>query len=138
MRQDSEAVVEQDGSHLGPKITVGQLSECPPQVDTCQHSVPETVNVKHVSKIMITQVRPNSNPSITPGQHVECPQKEMQCKSKCMKTEKLGQNTVKPQHSELNKTNSKLKSKVTELTNQRKRKGQHNTSQNVWDMVKIW
>ena len=35
--------------------------------------------------------------------------KEMQCKSKCMKTEKLGQNTVKPQHPELNKTNSKLK-----------------------------
>ena len=50
---------------------------------------------------MITQVRLNSNPPITPGQHVECPQKEMQCKSKCMKTEKLGQNTVKPQHPEL-------------------------------------
>ena len=89
MRQDSEAVVEQDGSHLSPKITVGQLSECPPQVDTCQHSVPETVNDKHGSKIVITQGRPNSNPPITPGQHVECPQKEMQCKSKCMKTQKL-------------------------------------------------
>ena len=47
MRQNSEAVPEQDGSHLSPKITLGQLSECPPQVDTCQHSVPETVNNKH-------------------------------------------------------------------------------------------
>ena len=131
MRQNSEAMVEQDGSHQSPKITLGQLSECPPQVDTCQHSVSETVNDKHGSKIVITQVRPNSNPPITPGQHVECPQKEMQCKSKCMKTEKFGQNTVKPQHPELNKTNSKLKSKVIELTNQRKRKGQHNISQNV-------
>ena len=54
MRQDSEAVVEQDGSHLSPKITMGQLSECPPQIDTCQHSVPETVNDKHGSKIVIT------------------------------------------------------------------------------------
>ena len=89
MRQDSEAVIEQDGSHLNPKITLGQLSECPPQVDTSQHSVPETVNDKHGSKIVITQVRPNSNPPITPGQHVECPQKEMQCKSKCIKTENL-------------------------------------------------
>ena len=109
MRQDSEAVVEQDGSHLSPKITLGQLSECPPQVDTCQHSVPETVNDKHGSKTVITQVRPNSNLPITPGQHVECPQKKMQCKSKCIKTEKHGQNTVKPQHPELNKTISKLK-----------------------------
>ena len=67
MRQDSEAVVEQDGSHLSPKITLGQLSECPPQVDTCQHSVPETVNDKHGSKTVITQVRPNSNLPITPG-----------------------------------------------------------------------
>ena len=132
MRQDSEAVVEQDGSHLSPKITPGQLSECPPQVDTCQHSVPETVNDKHGSKIVITQVRLNSNPPITPGQHVECPQKEMQCKSKCMKTEKLGQNTVKPQHPELNKTNSKLKSDKGHRTHKsKKKKGQHNTSQNV-------
>ena len=90
MRQDNEAVVEQDGSHLSPQITLGQLSECPPQVDTCQHLVPETVNDKHGSKIVITQVRPNSISPITPGQHVECPQKVMQCKSKCMKTEKLG------------------------------------------------
>ena len=89
MRQDSEAVVEQDGSHLSPKITMGQLSECPPQIETCQHSVPETINDKHGSKIVITQVRPNSNLPITPGHHVECPQKEMQCKSKCMKTENL-------------------------------------------------
>ena len=110
MRQDSEAVVEQDGYHLSPKTTLGRLSECSPQVDTCQHSVPETVNDKHGSKIVITLVRQNSNPPITPGQHVECPQKEMQCKSKCMKTVKLGQNAVKPQHPDLNKTNSKLKS----------------------------
>ena len=128
MRQDSEAVVEQDGFHLSPKITLGQLSQCPPQVDTCQHSVPETVNDKHGSKIVITQVRPNSNPPITPGQHVECPQKEMQCKSKCMKTEKLGQNTVKPQHPELNKTNSKLKSDKghrTHKSKKKKRSAQH-------------
>ena len=30
MRWDSEAVVEQDGSHLSPKITLGQPSEWPP------------------------------------------------------------------------------------------------------------
>ena len=128
MRQDSEAVVEQDGSHLSPKITLEQLSECPPQVDTCQHSVPETVNDKHGSKIVITQVRPNSNPPITPGHHVECPQKEMQCKSKCMKTEKLGQNTVKQQHPELHKTNSKLKSDKghrTHKSKKKKRSAQH-------------
>ena len=128
MRQDSEAVVEQDGSHLIPKITLGQLSECPPQVDTCQHLVPETVNDKHGSKIVITQVRPNSNSPITPGQHVECPQKEMQCKSKCMKTEKLGQNTVKPQHPELNKSKSKLKSDKghrTHKSKKKKRSAQH-------------
>ena len=122
MRQDSEAVVEQDGSHLSPEITLGQLFECPPQVDTCQHSVPETVNDKHGSKTVITQVRPNSNLSITPGQHVECPQKEMQCKSKCMKTEKFGQNTVKPQHPELNKSNSKLKSDKDHKTYKSKKK----------------
>ena len=81
---------------------------------------------------MITQVRPNSNPLITPGQHVECPQKEMQCKSKCMKTEKLGQNTVKPQHLELNKTNCKLNSKLksdkghrTHKSKKKKRSAQH-------------
>ena len=128
MRQDSEAVVEQDGYHLSPKITLGQLPECPQQVDTCQHSVPETVNDKHGSKLVITQVRPNSNPPITPGQHVECPQKEIQCKSKCMKTEKLGQNTVKPQHPELNKTNSKLKSDKghrTHKSKKKKRSAQH-------------
>ena len=122
MRQDSEALVEQDGSHLSPKITLGQLSECPPQVDTCQRSVPDTVNDKHGSRIVITQVRPNLNPPITLGQHVECPQKEMQCKSKCMKTEKLGQNTVKPQHPELNKTNSKLKSDKGHRTHKSKKK----------------
>ena len=122
MRQDSEAVVEQDGSHLSPKITLGQLSECPPQVETCQHSVPETVNDKHGSKTVITQVRLNSNLPITPGQHVECPQKEMQCKSKCMKTEKLGQNTVKPHHPELNKTNYKLKSYKGHRTHKSKKK----------------
>ena len=54
MRQDSEAVVEQDGYHLSPKITLGQLLECPQQVDTCQHSVPETVNDKRGSKLVIT------------------------------------------------------------------------------------
>ena len=128
MRQDSEAVVKLDGSHLSPKITLGPLSGCPPQVDTCQQSVPETVNDKHGGKIVITQVRPNSNLPITPGQHVECPQKEMQCKSKCMKTEKLGQNTVKPQHPELNKTNSKLKSDKDHRTyksKKKKRSAQH-------------
>ena len=132
MRQDNEAVVEQDGSHLSPKITLGQHSECRPQVDTCQHSVPETVNDRHGSKIVITQGRPNSNQPLTPGQHVECPQKEMQCKSKCLKTEKLGQNTVKPQHPELNKTNCKLNSKLksdkghrTHKSKKKKRSAQH-------------
>ena len=71
MRQDSEAVVEQDGSHLSPKITLGQLSECPPQVDTCQHSVPETVNDKHGSKIVITQVRPNSHYYVTQDSSID-------------------------------------------------------------------
>ena len=66
--------------------------------------------------------RPNSNPPITPGQHVECPQKEMHCKSKCMKTEKLGQNIVKPQHPDLNKTNSKLKLDKGHRTHKSKKK----------------
>ena len=135
MRQDSEAVVEQDGSNLSPKITLGQLSECPPQVDTCQHSAHETVNDKHGSKIVITQVRPNSNPPITPGQHVECPQKEMQCKSKCMKTEKLGQKTVKPQHPKFNKSKSKLKSDKdhrTHKSKKKKRSAQHKSKCMRW------
>ena len=129
MRQDIEAVVEQDGSHLSPKITLGQLSECPPEVDTCQHSVPETVSDKHGNKIVITQVRPNTNSPITPRQYVEYPQKEMQCKSKCMKTEKLGQNTVKPRHPELNKTNSKLKSDKDHRTYKTNKKKKSNTNQ---------
>ena len=54
MKQDSEAVGEQEGSHLSPKITMGQLYECPLQVDTCQHPFPETVNDKHGNKIVIT------------------------------------------------------------------------------------
>ena len=109
MRQDSEAVVEQDGSHLSPKITMGQLSECPPQIDVCQPTVTEAHGMRQDSEAVVEQDGSHLSPKLTPGQHVECPQKEMQCKSKCMKTEKLGQNTVKPQHPELNKTNSKLK-----------------------------
>ena len=46
----------------------------------------------------------------------------MQCKSKCLKTEKLGQNTVKPQHPELNTTNSKLKSDKGHRTHKSKKK----------------
>ena len=45
-----------------------------------------------------------------------------------MKTEKLGQNTVKPQHPELNKTNSKLKSDKghrTHKSKKKKRSAQH-------------
>ena len=121
----SEAVVEQDGSHLNPKITLGQLSECPPQVDTCQHSVPETVNDKHGSKTVITQVRPNSYPPMTPGQHIECLQTEMQCKSKCIKTERLGQDMVKSQLPDLNKTNSKGHS--THKSMKKKNSAQHKT-----------
>ena len=52
----------------------------------------------------------------------------MQCKSKCMKTEKLGQITVKAQHPELNKTNSKLKSDKDHRTyksKKKKRSAQH-------------
>ena len=49
LRQDSEAVVEQDGSYLSPKITLGQ-------VETCQHSVPETVNDKHGSKTVLPKL----------------------------------------------------------------------------------
>ena len=69
--------------------------------------------------------RPNSYPPMTPGQHIECLQKEMQCKSKCIKTERLGQDMVKSQLPDLNKTNSKGHS--THKSMKKKRSAQHKT-----------
>ena len=69
--------------------------------------------------------RPNSYPHMTPGQHIECLQKEMQCKSKGIKTERLGQDMVKSQLPDLNKTNSKGHS--THKSMKKKRSAQHKT-----------
>ena len=69
--------------------------------------------------------RPNSYPPMPPGQHIECLQKEMQCKSKCIKTERLGQDMVKSQLPDLNKTNSKGHS--THKSMKKKRSAQHKT-----------